>query len=216
MMAGKFTVKIILRLRVKVIIFLLLIISPFIYGQNVHADIKMQPEALTNQEEISDLMLIEGIEGFKLKFRGIDLIDKHYLITMKEFWNGELTTLDTIMNSARYNDILKIRADSIQIKVMSKKLADKRLKVMFTFPKVRNTQYYPATNSDDYSLRILNQREDFAIKLDQPFYLLAYIMPYEKDGILHWCSVDQSGYEVEDWGKEFGLEHYLVYEMLFR
>ena len=84
-MAGKFTVKIILRLRVKVIIFLLLIISPFIYGQNVHADIKMQPEALTNQEEISDLMLIEGIEGFKLKFRGIDLIDKHYLITMKEF-----------------------------------------------------------------------------------------------------------------------------------
>jgi hypothetical protein len=50
---------------------------------------------------------------------------------------------------------------------------------------------------------------------DEKFYLLAYILPYEKDGTKYWCAVESSGKDIENWGKEFNIEHYLVFEMLF-
>jgi len=30
-----------------------------------------------------------------------------------------------------------------------------------------------------------------------------------------WCAVENSGKETENWGKEFGIKHYLVFEMIF-
>ncbi len=192
------------------------LVSSLIYGQENRGEITLKYEFLSRNEEIIDVLLLEGIEGFNLNFSGNGLVNKHYILTVKELWNGSVTMTDTIMNSSKFNDILKIKEDTFRIKVMSKKLADNRLKVIFTFPKVRNTKYYKSTNSDDYSLRNLARREDFSIELGKPFHLLAYIMPYEKDGAKYWCTVDQSGAGVENWGNEFGLEHYLVYEMVFK
>jgi len=53
------------------------------------------------------------------------------------------------------------------------------------------------------------------IEPGKEFYALAYILPYEKDGWKMYCAVDSSGKDVESWGKEFAIEHYLVFEMKF-
>jgi hypothetical protein len=193
-----------------------MLISCFVYGQENYDGIILKSGNLSDEEVVRDILLMEGIEGFELNFSGTELINKHYLLIVKELWNGSITMTDTIIDSSKYNDILKIKEDTFSIKVMAKKLADDRLKVIFTFPKVRNTKYYKSTNSDDYSLRNLSNREDFTVELGNPFYLLSYVLPYEKDGIKDWCTVDKSGADVENWGNEFGLEHYLVYEMVFK
>ena len=44
---------------------------------------------------------------------------------------------------------------------------------------------------------------------------LPNILPYEKDGFKYFCAVDNSGIDVENWGKEFGIEHYIIFEMKF-
>lgn len=56
---------------------------------------------------------------------------------------------------------------------------------------------------------------DEKIEYGKKFYLLAYILPYENEGTKYWCAVENSGKDIENWGKEFGIKHYLVFEMIF-
>ncbi|RZJ68151.1 MAG: hypothetical protein EOO45_15010 [Flavobacterium sp.] len=68
-------------------------------------------------------------------------------------------------------------------------------------------------NSDDYSLRILERESN--IEPGKPFYAFSYILPYEKDGFKYYCAVEGSGKDVEKWGTEFDIEHYILFEMTF-
>lgn len=65
----------------------------------------------------------------------------------------------------------------------------------------------------DYSLRSLHR--GLVIEPGTRFYALAYILPYEADGSKIYCAVDTSGKDVESWGKEFGIPHFLIFEMSF-
>ena len=47
------------------------------------------------------------------------------------------------------------------------------------------------------------------------FHLLVYMLPHAKDGMKYYCAVEGSGKEIETWGKEFDIQHYLVFEMKF-
>ncbi len=72
---------------------------------------------------------------------------------------------------------------------------------------------YDAITSDDYSLRDIGTK--IAIRNNVPFPAFAYILPYEENGWKMYCAVDQSGTNVEDWGKRFKIRHYLIFEMRF-
>jgi hypothetical protein len=85
----------------------------------------------------------------------------------------------------------------------------------FKFPGVIIEKKFDGINSDNYSLRNLSDNELFKANIGEKFYLLAYILPYEKNGVLSWCAVENSGENVLNWGKEFGIKHYLVFEMKF-
>lgn len=198
-----------------ILFFTLLFTSTILYGQIIPQSIILNSERSSDNEVINDMLDLDNIDYYRFTFSGEGLIDKQYLLTVKELWNGEITMIDTIMNSSKYKDLLKIKNDTFQIKVISKKLADDRLKVVFTFPQVRSARHYKSVNSDYYSLRNLNDRKDFEINPNETFNFLAYILPYEKDGLKLWCTVDKSGEDLESWGKKFDLEHYLIYEMKF-
>jgi len=175
-------------------------------------DIKMTTESVKNKE-LQDLLSFENIDYFNITFSGKSLIGKDYLLISKEIWNGVITKTDTVLNSSKNNFITKIEKDSFSYKVISKKTVDNFLKMKFIFPQFGITAKYRAIDSEDYSLR------DFGtglnIKVGQNFYALAYILPYEKDGRKEWCAVENSGIDIENWGKEFGIEHYLIFEMKF-
>ena len=73
---------------------------------------------------------------------------------------------------------------------------------------------YKSINSKDYSLRDFGTY--FPIIPGKPFYAFAYILPYEdKEGNKYWCAVESSGKDIETWGKEFGIKHYILFEMNF-
>mgnify|MGYP001071606270 CR=1 FL=1 len=187
---------------------ILILISIISFSQ----DIKMTTERVENKE-LQDLLSFENIDYYNVTFSGKSLIGKDYLLISKEIWNGVITKTDTIVNSSKNKRISKIEKDSLSFKVISKKTTDNFLKMNFRFTQFGMTRKYRAIDSDDYSLRDFGT--SVKIKSGQNFYALAYILPYEKDGWKMWCAVESSGKNIENWGKEFEIEHYLIFEMKF-
>ncbi len=156
----------------------------------------------------------EGIHYYKVKFAGRQLQGKNYSVITKEIWNGKVKKVDTLFNSASSEFFEPIKGDTLALTMMSGKSSEKSLKTEFYFDRFSIASEYLTTNSDDYSMRILDgyKRE---IEIGKPFYAFAYILPYEKDGAKYYCAVEGSGKDIEKWGTEFGIEHYILYEMRF-
>lgn len=180
-------------------------------------EIVMISDYSSKNSEIRDILQFEGIEYMKLTFKGKDLVDKSYHLTVKEIWDGVVKTDTTIINSAEIGikQFEKINDTLLTVKIISKLTNDNKLKMTFKFPRFSVNRKFDAINSDDYSLRNVAEAGMARINYGEKFYLLAYILPYEKDGAKYWCAVESSGKDIENWGKEFGIKHYLAFEMVF-
>jgi len=180
--------------------------------------LKMESEYSSDIEEVSDLLSFEGIDYMKLKFSGDQLKGKSYKLTVKEIWDGKIVS-DTIVMDSRSIGVKQFEtlSDTVfKMKVISKHTDDNQLKMAFKFPRFSVTKNYDAIDSENYSLRNLVEESNLEINYNKPFYLLAYILPYEReDGLLSWCDVGTSGKDIENWGEKFGIKHYLLFEMKF-
>ena len=196
----------------------LILISSIAFSQmENNEEIKMISDYGSDNSEIRDILQFEGIEYLKLSFIGKELANKSYHLTVKEIWNGEIKSDSTIMNSAKMSieQFQKVNDTVFNLKIISKLTNENKLKMTFKFPRFSTSREFDAIKSDDYSLRNVAEASGIDINYNEKFYLLAYILPYEKDGYKYWCAVESSGKDIENWGKEFGIEHYLVFEMKF-
>ena len=180
--------------------------------------LKMESEYSSDNEEIRDILSFEGIDYMKLKFSGDQLKGKSYQLSVKEIWDGKIVSDTTVIDSKSIGvKQFETLSDTVfKIKVISKHTVDNQLKMTFKFPRFSITKKYDAIDSDNYSLRNLVDESNLEIGYDKSFYLLAYILPYEReDGSLSWCDVGTSGDAIEKWGEKFGIKHYLLFEMKF-
>lgn len=200
-----------------ILILLFLINSGLSYAQEPTNAIKMTSFYSSDDPELSDILRFEGIEYLKISFIGKELKDKSYHLSVKEIWDGVIKSDTTIINSAKisFHQLSKVNDTIFNLKVISKLTQENKLKMTFKFPRFSTTKEFDAIDSDDYSLRNVAEVSGEKIEYGKKFYLLAYILPYEKDGMKYWCAVESSGKEIESWGKEFGIKHYLVFEMIF-
>jgi hypothetical protein len=199
----------------KKIILLLTLIPILTFAQTNKKEnvIKMTTEYGSENQEFQDILTFQRIDYYKTKFSGADLKGKNYSLIVKEVWKGKIKKIDTIINSAKEKYISPIKSETFNIRVTSKKVSEKKLKVNFRFPGFGSELTYKATKSDEYSLRDVGTK--IKIKYGNSFYAFAYILPYEKGDYKYWCAVEDSGKNIENWGKEFGIKHYLIFEMKF-
>lgn len=176
----------------------------------------MNSTSTPDSKEMLHLMRFDGIEYFKVQFKGAALNNKRYTILAKEFKNGKLANTDTVMNTTIFNYIGKIQGDTLNVTVMASKLDKKHLKLKFMFDRFELNEVYKCLPTDDYSLRDYGASAFVTIEPGKPFYAFAYILPHEdEDGGKQWCAVESSGKDIETWGKEFGIKHYILFEMKF-
>jgi hypothetical protein len=188
------------------------------FAQNAkNTSVKLTSEDTIKASEIRDILNFEGIEYMKLSFADKNLADKTYTLTVKEIWNGKLKNESTVIDSKAmpFDRFKKINDTVFKLKIISKLTQENKLKMNFKFPGFSTQKEFDAIKSDDYSLRNVANTFGTQIEYGKKFYLLAYILPYEKEGAKYWCAVESSGKDIENWGKEFGIEHYLVFEMVF-
>jgi len=200
-------------------IFLLSLLFFSFLIQNVSAQDKSSVKIIGDPDpwgnkDLARLANWQGIHHYKVKITGKSLNGKNYSLIAKEFWNGRLKKVDTLFNSQGSAYFGPVKGDTLPLTMMASKKSERSLRAEVFFDRVSVYHDYLTTNSDDYSMRILD-RQKTELEVGKPFYLFAYIMPYEKDGNKYWCAVESSGKDIEKWGTEFGLEHYILYEMRF-
>ncbi len=199
-------------------ILVFLILTNLSFGQDSNDGLKMISDYSSDNPEIRDILQFEGIEYLKLKFIGQDLKDKSYHLTVKEIWDGKIVRDTTVFNSKTIGieQFETVNDTVLNLKIISKLTHKNKLRMTFRFPRFGITKEYDAIETDEYSLRNIAEESKMEIGYDEKFYLLAYILPYEReDGSKSWCEVGTSGKEIEKWGEKFGIKHYLLFEMKF-
>ena len=184
---------------------------------NNTSDLKMESNYSSDNFELSDILDFEGIDYMKLKFTGEELKGKSYKLTVKEIWDGKVKSESIIVDSKNLGiaGLETLETSEFKMRILAKHTHNK-LNMKFKFPRFSVNQEYKATKSDDYSLRNIAEESSLEIKYNEKFYLLAYILPYEReDGSKSWCEVGTAGKDLENWGKKFGIKHYLLFEMKF-
>ncbi|MCH8903464.1 MAG: hypothetical protein IIA45_06085 [Bacteroidetes bacterium] len=164
---------------------------------------------------LRDYFHFEGIDYFKLSFKGKELNGKHYVIISKEFWNKELTKVDTILDSAVPFD-MRINGEELNFTVMVKKTKIDTVEFLFSFPWVLVAEEYKTTKETTYSLRNLFGGIESKHTIGEGFKMLVYSLPYidpEMPGYLQYCELTREGIPPEDWGAKFGIEHYIMFEL---
>ena len=193
-------------------------LTAFLFGQNADHGLKLISKYSADNPEFQDILQFEGIDYWKLKFVGKELKDKSYHLTVKEIWDGKVLSDTTVVNSAEIGveQLKKVNDTTLTISVISKHTNENKLKMTFKFPRFRVSKEFDAIDSDEYSLRSIAEESKLEIGYNKKFYLLAYILPYEReDGSKSWCEVGTSGKDIENWGKKFGIKHYLLFEIKF-
>ena len=171
------------------------------FGQNADRGLKLISNYSSDNPEFQDLLEFEGIKYWKLKFVGKELKDKSYHLTVKEIWDGKVLSDTTVVNSAEIGveQLKKVNDTILTIKVISKHTNENKLKMTFKFPGFRVNKEYDAIDSDQYSLRSITEESKLEIGYNKKNYLLAYILPYEReDGSKSWCEVGTSGEDIEN------------------
>ena len=188
------------------------------FGQSeTKAQIKLISEFSSENTEIQDLLEFEGIQYLKLSFESSELADKSYKLSVKEIWDGKIKNEEEVINSAKFpfEQFKKVNDTVLNIRIISKRINNK-LKMTFKLPRFSISKEFDAIESDGYSLRTVAGLMNEKIEIGKKFYLLAYMLPYEKGTYKYYCAVESSGKFIENWGKEFGIKHYLVFEMMFQ
>ena len=182
-------------------------------GQSDTAEIRMISEYGSKNKEIANLLLFQDLDYYTVKFIGNNLKNKYYTLLVKEIWDGKIKNTDTIINSKTNSKLGTSGTDTLSLTVLASKVDKNKLKLFFRFPMVGINRQYKATLSNDYSLKDVGSNEK--IESNKYFPAFAYILPHIEDNWKNYCGVTQSGISIYDWGKEFKLKHYLVFEMKF-
>lgn len=188
------------------------------YAQKKANDLKMTSNYGADNKDLFDLFRFEDIDYYKINFTGKELKSKSYTITVKEIWDGKIKSDTLVFNSKEMANIGldKVNDTTLRLKVISKSTPKNKVKISFMFSRFSITKEYDAIESNDYSLRNLADESKLEIGYDKKFHFLAYILPYQRpDGSKSWCEVGSSGKDIENWGKKFGIKHYLLFEMKF-
>ncbi len=205
-------------MRKSILILIYLVLSNISFGQDSDKGLKMISDYSSENQEIRDILQFEEIEYLKIKFIGQELKDKSYKITVKEIWDGKTLRDTTVFDSKSIGieQFENVNDTILDLKVISKLTHKNKLKMTFKFPRFSITKEFDAIDTDEYSLRNIAEESKMKIGYNEKFYLLAYILPYEReDGSKSWCQVGTSGKDIENWGEKFGIKHYLLFEMLF-
>jgi hypothetical protein len=162
-------------------------------------------------DEMQALAEWQNLDYHKIKFTGNQLKGKNYYIVSKEFWKGEITKSDTIFKSGQLI-FQPVQSDTLAFTILGGRTSDKSLRADFKFDRFSIEADFDCKNTNDYSLRV---HEWLPIEPGQPFYAFSYILPYEKGEYKFYCAVEGSGKDMEKWYEEFGIEHYVLFEMKF-
>lgn len=180
--------------------------------------IQLSTEYGSKNKELQDILHFQEIETIKLKFSGEQLKGKNYTFLLKEFTNGTLAKIDTLVDSKSSEYIPAIQNKTFELKYFVQTKNDNEIKMSMLFPGFSTEKFLPIRKSEDkYALHdFLGGKKQLSIEKNKPTYILGYFLPYiHESGFKSYCDVSGSKYKPEEWGKKLGVPNYFLIEVKF-
>tara|TARA_R110002124_G_C8710318_1_gene494840 strand:- start:48 stop:659 length:612 start_codon:yes stop_codon:yes gene_type:complete len=199
------------------LIFIIIILSTYLsFGQKSDS-LSLKIDYGVKSEEFQDYLLMKYIDFYKVKASDKNLKDKSFTIISKEYWNKNLTRIDTVINLS--NTARKITTDSLKFNIITEKINKDSLQIYFSFKGLfSTTRKFKTTEANNYSARDLSNGIETKFEYGNSFPLIVYSLPYKDPkypGYLFYCELSREGIPPEQWGEKFNLEHYIIFEMKF-
>jgi hypothetical protein len=181
---------------------------------NFAQDFKFESEYNPNDKKmINNYLSFEGINYSQNSITSKDLVNKNYVINLKEYKNGVLintTCLDKSNNeyyaiidstTFKFNILGKRTKSNYDLCLYFKRYSTKK----FTFK-------LQSKHAEDYILKELPLKED-DLQFNKPFIFLLLTTPeYHKDGSASWCDVATNETPEKIYEKN-KIPHFFVFEM---
>lgn len=177
------------------------------------ADKSLKMSITYPDQDIYRLLDFQDIDYCKVNITGKEIKGKQYYVVMKEFTKGKLTNNDTLFNTLTSNYVKPVESDTLSFFIIAHQTKERDVKIKFGFEGYSFIKEFKNESSLDYDLKEVSWQ--FPIEIDKPFYAFSYILPYVKGSTHYYCAPAKSGKDIEKWGQEFGIEHYILIEMNF-
>ncbi|WP_431135013.1 hypothetical protein [Psychroserpens mesophilus] len=184
-----------------------------------NSDIKLYTKYGSDHKELHDLMRFQDVETIKLTFTGNDLKGKHYRLLVKEYTNGSLAKIDTIIDSGQHDYVSVINDTIFEFKYHVKTQINNTIKMNFKFDRFSSPRLYNIRASEDkYALHdFLKSSDPMPVELNAKTLIMGYFLPYidKVSGWKKYCDVSGSEYKPEEWGTVFDIPNYYLIEIIF-
>jgi hypothetical protein len=167
--------------------------------------------------ELQELMSVLGVEKHHLELQDAHLRGKHVQLTYQEYRNG---VAQPPVNLTSRRELFQLDSSGkLALEVYARAADATTLETFFRFPRVGQRNFFKveAGQAGHYSFRtdiLAYQRGEAKIPVGKKFTFLVYTLPYEKDGYYQYCTLAQSQIPIEDWYTQFGIKHFVAYQLL--
>ena len=180
--------------------------------------IKIELKMGVQNEDLRTFFDFENISQSLFKISGPTVKNKAFVITLKEFMEGDLVKKETLFDE-RDSEFFKTDSTTMSFKLLTK-LDDENLKTWIRGVNFGSKKSYFALeekNKTRYATKDFIGGKDYLIEdIKKPFYLLAIITPYiTESGAGQYCQVAYSEINPENFGKKFAIPHYFLIQMEF-
>jgi len=170
--------------------------------------------------EVHELMGFLGVEHFHIELNDPKLAGKYFHLISQEFKNGIAQPEQDMFGFAKRKEPLQFDSSGrLAFDVYARSVDATTIEAFFKLPRVgqRKTYKVEADDARRYSFRtdILSYKnQTTVVPIGRKFPFLVHTLPYDKDGFSYYCTVAQSRVAVSDWYKEFGVKHYIAYQLV--
>jgi hypothetical protein len=167
--------------------------------------------------ELQELMSFMGVEKHHLELNDPHLKGKFFTLTAQEYRHG---VAQPEVNLTSRPELFQLDSSGkLAFDVYARALDTTTLEAFFRFSRVGQRKQYKAVagQAGQYSFRtdILAYKQGQAkIPVGKKFTFLVYTLPYEKDGYYLYCALAQSQVPIEQWYAQFGVKHFVAYQLL--
>ncbi|MEJ8803847.1 hypothetical protein [Pontibacter sp. H249] len=170
--------------------------------------------------ELRDVLRLQNIDYFSVAFTDTSLRGKHFKIVSKEYRNSKLIATRDHYTETNYPAAFAFNKDSaaFRFNILAHQPKKKQTHFMFQFDRVGLNPKYKSKNTNLYSLRDATGSlgEPVQVPLYTSFPLFVYSLPYvdpNKPDMYQYCALTQDAVPPSEWGKKYGVKHYIVFEM---
>lgn len=219
-----------MKIHKRYLILLCLVISSLSFSQESE-QIIVKHDYGTQNVAMMDLFRLQGTDYYQFNFSADSFKNKLFEISYIEYTDGISSDEEMLINNEDMTSLMGLLQDDSEFyfRVISQKMTPDSVKFLFIFldRMGKDQTYHVFEKKPSYSLRTplkttfkddsgnANQGDKISVGEKIPF--MVYSLPYaDPNGGFQYCQLTAESIPPEEWGKHYGIKHYIIFYLKIR